>query len=523
MVGEALHPRRHGRRRRGRPVAPHARHRGAGAACGRGGRPRPLRRGHARRRDSGRRGDRRRSSAGRTSRSSSSRTRSTTRRTTPPRTSSTGSASAIPSRSPPCTATEPETSSTRSWRRFRAKGREEVGEDAIGVAILGRPNVGKSSLLNALVGEERVIVSGEPGTTRDTVDTVLERGERTFVLVDTAGMRRKRRQRQGVEYYSELRAIRAAERADVALVLVDSSEGVVEQDLAVADVARTAGCSTLVVLSKWDIAEVGIEDVRERLGSRLRQRPTMAAVSSKTGRGVGKLLDRVEAALRHAHEPDRHRGAQPLPRRAARAAARAREGQPAAEPPLRHPGLDPPAALSLLRQRSRSLDARLRLLGREPPPRALRPRGRARDHRLRAARMKVAVVGAGSWGAAFAGAHGGARARGHARRPGRARTTGGGGRGARLRRRPEPRLPGGDRVAAGERAGHHPHRRASIPRPASACRRSSKDARRSRSPGRTTPRRSRRACPPRRCWRARTRSSPASSSTRSTRSAFACT
>jgi GTPase len=174
------------------------------------------------------------------------------------------------------------------------EGREEVGEDAIGVAILGRPNVGKSSLLNALVGEERVIVSGEPGTTRDSVDTVLERGERTFVLVDTAGMRRKRRQRQGVEYYSELRAIRAAERADVALVLVDSSEGVVEQDLAVADVARTAGCSTLVVLSKWDITGVGIEDVRERLGSRLRQRPTMAAVSSTTGRGVGKLLDRVE-------------------------------------------------------------------------------------------------------------------------------------------------------------------------------------------------------------------------------------
>jgi GTP-binding protein len=175
------------------------------------------------------------------------------------------------------------------------EGREEVGEDAIGVAILGRPNVGKSSLLNALLGEERVIVSAEPGTTRDTVDTILERGERTFVLVDTAGMRRKRRQRQGVEYYSELRAIRAAERADVALVLVDSSEGVVDQDLAVADVARTAGCSTLVVLSKWDIAEVGIEDVRERLASRLRQRPAMAAVSSQTGRGVGKLLDRVEA------------------------------------------------------------------------------------------------------------------------------------------------------------------------------------------------------------------------------------
>jgi GTP-binding protein len=174
------------------------------------------------------------------------------------------------------------------------EGREEVGEEAIRVAILGRPNVGKSSLLNALVGEERVIVSREPGTTRDTVDTILEREGKTFVLVDTAGMRRKRRQRQGVEYYSELRAIRAAERSDVALVLVDSSEGVVEQDLAVADVARTAGCSTLVVLSKWDVAEVGIEDVRDRLASRLRQRPPIVAVSAKTGRGVGKLLDRVE-------------------------------------------------------------------------------------------------------------------------------------------------------------------------------------------------------------------------------------
>jgi GTPase len=173
-------------------------------------------------------------------------------------------------------------------------GREEVGEDAIRVAILGRPNVGKSSLLNALLGEERVIVSDTPGTTRDTVDTILERDGRTFVLVDTAGMRRKRRQRQGVEYYSELRAIHAAERADVALVLVDSAEGVVEQDLAVADVARTAGCSTLVVLSKWDIAEVGIEDARERLAGRLRQRPPIVAVSAKTKRGIARLLDRVQ-------------------------------------------------------------------------------------------------------------------------------------------------------------------------------------------------------------------------------------
>ncbi len=173
-------------------------------------------------------------------------------------------------------------------------GPQEVGEEAIRVAILGRPNVGKSSLLNALLGEERVIVSETPGTTRDAIDTVLHRGERTFVLVDTAGIRRKRRQRQGIEYYSELRALAAAERADVALVLVDSSEGLVDQDLAVADVARKAQDSTIVVLSKWDIGETAIEDVRPRIAARLRQRPPMVTVSAKSGRGISRLLDRIE-------------------------------------------------------------------------------------------------------------------------------------------------------------------------------------------------------------------------------------
>ena len=183
----------------------------------------------------------------------------------------------------------------------------EAPEEAIRVAILGRPNVGKSSLVNALLGRERVIVSEVPGTTRDSIDTVLERDGRTFVLVDTAGLRRKRRHRQGIEYYSELRALEAAERADVALVLIDASQGVVDQDLSVADVARKAGCSTLIVLSKWDITTVRIEDVRGHLRRRLRQRPPFLAVSAQTGRGLERLLDTVVKLY------DRHTARIPTP------------------------------------------------------------------------------------------------------------------------------------------------------------------------------------------------------------------
>jgi GTP-binding protein len=178
--------------------------------------------------------------------------------------------------------------------RLPGSGPAQIPDDAIRVAILGRPNVGKSSLLNAILGEERVIVSDAPGTTRDAIDTVFRRGKTTFVLVDTAGLRRKRRQRQGIEYYSELRALDAAERADIALVLVDASEGLVDQDLAVADVARKANDATLVVLSKWDVGQVKVEDIRPRIEQRLRQRPGIVTVSAKTGRGVARLLDRIE-------------------------------------------------------------------------------------------------------------------------------------------------------------------------------------------------------------------------------------
>jgi len=191
--------------------------------------------------------------------------------------------------------------------RIAPAGRPQLPDDAIRVAILGRPNVGKSSLVNALLGRERVIVSEIPGTTRDAVDTVLERGDRTFVLIDTAGLRRKRRHRQGVDYYSELRSIEAAERADVALVLVDSSEGVVEQDIAVADVARHADCSTLVVLAKWDETTIDFEEMRGLFRRRLRQRPPYIAISSHSGRGLERLLDAIAELF------DRHVARVPTP------------------------------------------------------------------------------------------------------------------------------------------------------------------------------------------------------------------
>jgi GTP-binding protein len=185
--------------------------------------------------------------------------------------------------------------------------REAIGDEAIRVAILGRPNVGKSSLYNALVGAERTIVSEVPGTTRDSIDTLVERGDRKFLLIDTAGLRRKRRQRQGIDYYSELRALEAADRADVALVLIDSIEGIVEGDLAAADVARKAQCATLIVLSKWDLSTVTIEDVRPELARRMRQRPPFITISAKTGRGIARVLDKT------AELYDRYAGRIPTP------------------------------------------------------------------------------------------------------------------------------------------------------------------------------------------------------------------
>ena len=167
-----------------------------------------------------------------------------------------------------------------------------------------------------------MIVSEVPGTTRDAIDTMLERDGRTYLLVDTAGLRRKRRQRQGIEYYSELRAIQAAERADVALVLIDSSEGIVDQDLAVADVARKAGCSTLVVLAKWDITTVTIEDVRPRSRRGCASGRRSSPSPRRPAAGSTALLEQGRRAVREAHRPDPDAGAEPSSTNCARRGSR---------------------------------------------------------------------------------------------------------------------------------------------------------------------------------------------------------
>src|SRR5215211_476237 len=141
------------------------------------------------------------------------------------------------------------------------------------IAILGRPNVGKSSLLNALLGSERVIVSEQAGTTRDPVDTEAEVDGRRIVLVDTAGLRRRAKVAGTVGYYAQLRSERAAERADAAIVVCDATEGVTAEDLRAAELAMRSGCATVLAMNKWEISRIDIDDVRARAAQKLRLRP----------------------------------------------------------------------------------------------------------------------------------------------------------------------------------------------------------------------------------------------------------
>ena len=161
--------------------------------------------------------------------------------------------------------------------------------------IMGRPNVGKSSILNALLGEERMIVQDMPGTTRDPVDTIIEWDGQEIVLIDTAGLRRRGRMRERVEVYSQQRALESAERSDVALVVADATEGITEADLAACDQAAQNHCATLLVLNKWDLAKPDLTDLAGRVRRKSRQHPPIIACSAITGEGLDRI---IPAALR---------------------------------------------------------------------------------------------------------------------------------------------------------------------------------------------------------------------------------
>lgn len=177
---------------------------------------------------------------------------------------------------------------------------EGDGERIMGVALVGRPNVGKSTLFNRLTGEERAVVHDRPGTTRDTVDTVVETDHGPVRFIDTAGMRRKARIDEDTEYYSLVRALRAVDGADVALLVVDATLGVTHQDQRLAERVDAAGCPIVVLLNKWDLCDAEQrEDVMVQVGDKLHfvgEAPVLR-ISALTGRNVQRLWPALEDTL----------------------------------------------------------------------------------------------------------------------------------------------------------------------------------------------------------------------------------
>ena len=208
-----------------------------------------------------------------------------------------------------------------------APSEEPPAEDAAGptIAIVGRPNVGKSSLLNRIVGAERVLVSAEPGTTRDPIDTVVEWDGKPFVLVDTAGIRRRAKVSGAPEDLAVMMAQRQIERAQAALLLIDAAQGVTSGDLAIAGVIHERARACVVVCNKWDLL-AGDEEARERLErgfdrlDELLAGPPRVNVSASTGRAVDRIFPQRRPCPRGLQPPDRD---QPAQRR-----ARARDGAP---------------------------------------------------------------------------------------------------------------------------------------------------------------------------------------------------
>ena len=184
---------------------------------------------------------------------------------------------------------------------------EEEGDGAVSVAVIGKPNAGKSSLVNRLVGEERQIVSNIPGTTRDAVDTEIENELGRFNFIDTAGIRRQSKVEDRIEKFSVLRAKMAVERADVCLLLIDAAEGITEQDEKIAGIAHEAGKATIIVVNKWDLIEKDnstVNEFNQKIRTALSYMPyaPIYYVSAKTGQRTALLFEKILEVYAEAHK-----------------------------------------------------------------------------------------------------------------------------------------------------------------------------------------------------------------------------
>ncbi len=182
---------------------------------------------------------------------------------------------------------------------FPDSKQEEKEDDRPKIAIIGKPNVGKSSMINKLLGEERLIVSDIAGTTRDAVDTVVRHNKREYVLIDTAGLRRKSKVKDEIERYSIIRTVAAVERCDVAVLVIDATEGVTDQDTKIAGIAHESGKGMIVVVNKWDLVEKDDRtmnrfrrDIRDKLS--FMPYAELMFVSALTGQRLVKLFDEID-------------------------------------------------------------------------------------------------------------------------------------------------------------------------------------------------------------------------------------
>ena len=185
---------------------------------------------------------------------------------------------------------------------FPEQGEGEEEDERPRVAIVGKPNVGKSSIINRLIGEDRVIVSDIAGTTRDAIDTDIVHNGREYVFIDTAGLRRKNKIKEEIERYSIIRTVTAVERADVVLIVIDAEEGVTEQDAKIAGIAHDRGKGVIIVVNKWDAIEKNDKTVKEyehqiRLVLSFMPYAEIMYVSAKTGQRLPKLFDMIDMVI----------------------------------------------------------------------------------------------------------------------------------------------------------------------------------------------------------------------------------